>query len=386
MIVPNLDFRPNPDRAVYVHGPIDHQLIYTLTPQIIFLQNKNRSPITVYIDSPGGEVTSMEALLKVLRASNQDAAPPCRIITIVISSAASAAADLLSSGDYALAMPQSSLLYHGVRTTREIPLTVEDTSLLAQYLRILNETYAMELVQKIENRFMLRFLLSKNQFQKIREEEQKELTDTQCFLDIVNKNLSYEGQKIFATAKSRYGKYEQLLKTIKKIKADNKSVAKTEAGRLKAIIDFEVKNNRANKRWTFRMAGLTQVTDDFFLLNEHLDSAQSERLNRLCSQWGRFSLSVEDKSEIDGISDKEGKDKLLIQKVRPLLEPLWAFCVALCHALQGGENRLTAADAVWLGLIDEVMGDTSIPSLRMIAEYKEDPPPGSDQNQPPSSQ
>jgi hypothetical protein len=32
--------------------------------------------------------------------------------------------------------------------------------------------------------------------------------------------------------------------------------------------------------------------------------------------------------------------------------PFSSFFVALCHALQQSENKLTAIDAFWLGLID----------------------------------
>jgi hypothetical protein len=35
----------------------------------------------------------------------------------------------------------------------------------------------------------------------------------------------------------------------------------------------------------------------------------------------------------------------------------WCFFVTLCRALQDGENQLTAADAMWLGLIDTIRTD-----------------------------
>ena len=56
------------------------------------------------------------------------------------------------------------------------------------------------------------------------------------------------------------------------------------------------------------------------------------------------------------------------------MEPMWSFFVALCHALQEGENELTARDAYWLGLADEVMGEKGLPCMRMFAEYSPDPP------------
>jgi hypothetical protein len=317
----------------------------------------------------------MEGLWRLLTASNQDSAPACRIITVVTSRAASAAADLLSSGDYALALPQTTILYHGSRTFRDLPLTVEMTSALANFLRLTNETYATELVRKMESRFMFRFLLSKSYFDQIRQKKAPEqLTDTECFLEHISGSLSDRAKKLFETARQRRGRYDALLKAAQSSKASKhkRRLAKMEAIRIKAIVDFEVENNEGDKNWSFQGGGMTRLTDDFFLLNEHLASSQSDRLNRLCSQWGKFALSKDEQNEIDRASE-EKKDALLLQKVRPLLEPLWAFFVALCHALQEGENELTATDAFWLGLIDEVVGE-KLPCLRFIVEYQNDPP------------
>ena len=56
------------------------------------------------------------------------------------------------------------------------------------------------------------------------------------------------------------------------------------------------------------------------------------------------------------------------------MEPLSSFFVALCDALQEGENELTAIDAYWLGLVVEVFGE-QLWSLRAFEEYKPDAQP-----------
>jgi len=66
------------------------------------------------------------------------------------------------------------------------------------------------------------------------------------------------------------------------------------------------------------------------------------------------------------------RPKKMVEKARPALRPVWSFFVAFCHAMQEGENDLTARDAFWLGLIDEVIGEEGLPSYRMISEYKPD--------------
>jgi Clp protease len=102
VLISDQDFRPNPSRAVFVTGNIDQNLIDRLTPRIVSLQNQSRDPISVYIDSRGGIVASADLLLSLLTASNQDSAPPCRVITVVTSRASSAAATCLRWGNFAL--------------------------------------------------------------------------------------------------------------------------------------------------------------------------------------------------------------------------------------------------------------------------------------------
>lgn len=111
MIVPNPDFRPNPHRAIFVHGQINRELVQRLTPEIIRLQHQSREPITVYIDSEGGQIFYADSLSTLLTASDQDHSQQCRIITVVTGLAASAGADLLCSGGYALAHEGSTVFF-----------------------------------------------------------------------------------------------------------------------------------------------------------------------------------------------------------------------------------------------------------------------------------
>jgi enoyl-CoA hydratase/carnithine racemase len=57
-----------------------------------------------------------------------------------------------------------------------------------------------------------------------------------------------------------------------------------------------------------------------------------------------------------------------IQLAEKTIGPAWFFLVALCHCLQEGENELTAADAYWIGIVDEVYGEPSLWGSRQLAE------------------
>jgi ATP-dependent protease ClpP protease subunit len=383
LIKPNANYRPNPSRAIYLDGPIDDQLLSRLIPQILKLQGQSRAPITLYIlNSPGGQVAAMKNILQTLKLANQDSAEPCQLITVVTTKAQSAAADLLSSGDYALALPSSSILYHGVRTAGIIPalqpLTAERTSLLAHILRLTNDAYAMELARKTESRFMFRFIILRHQFKKVRDANRNAtLSDLDCFTELLSSRLSNPAKKVLKKAQERYKRYEPLFnKLIDKAKTTSgpERPANLEADRIKAIVDFEVESNKADPSWTFKDGGLTRLVEDFFLMAEYLESQNSERVRHWCLSLGRFALSQEELAELGKITDEKARDEKLIEKVQPPVLPLWMLFIALCHALQEDDNDLTAADAYWLGLVDEVWGDSSMITTRWFAEFEPDPP------------
>jgi hypothetical protein len=386
LIVPDPNFRLNAQRAIYVTGQIDDALVSRLTPQILRLQSANRLPISVYLDSPGGSVSSMETILRLLNLTDQDSSGPCNIVTAVTTRAASAAADLLSSGDYALAFPNSSILYHGLRTFEKNPLTLEVTSMLANALRVSNDYYAMALARKIEDRFSFRYVTVRSEFDKFRKDKAApSMSDLDCFVEIISTKLSDGAKKVWTKAKERHGRYRDLVDTVLKRKSAatiaKQSVAELEADHIKAIVAFELKNNKKNPKWSFRTEGLGRLADDFFLLNEYVTTYSSDRLKRWCTSFGRWTLPTKEAEEIDAIQDDKERSEKLVAKVRPILQPIWSFFVALCHALQEGENELTAIDAYWLGLVDEVVGESSLWTMRDLAEVQPDPPSDTEPNE-----
>lgn len=377
-----MNYRPNPSRAIYLDGPIDDQLLSRLTPQILKFQSQSRAPITLYVlNSPGGQVAVMKDILQTLKLINQDGAEPCQLITVVTTKAQSAAADLLSAGDYAIAYPKSTILYHGVRTPGLVPalqpLTAERTSLLAHILRLTNDAYAMELVRKTEGRFMFRFIVLRQTFQKVRDASPGvTLSDLECFTELLSSRLSGGANRVLKKAKERYKRYEPLFnKLIEKAKAAGgpELPAKLEAARIKAIVDFEVSSNKSDPSWTFKDGGLTRLVEDFFLMAEYLESQNSERVRHWCLSLGRFALSKSELAELEKIPDEKARNEQLIEKVQPPVVPLWMLFIALCHALQEDDNELTAADAYWLGLVDEVWGDATLLTTRWFAEFEPDP-------------
>jgi hypothetical protein len=315
----------------------------------------------------------METLLRLLNLTDQNLAAPCDIITAVTTRAASAAADLLSSGDYAIAFPGSTVLHHGIRRFERNPLTLESASLLGELLRVFNDVYAMRLAQKIENRFSFRYVTARSEFDAYREKNAAPaMGELECFIGVIEEHLSEDAKKLWKKAKERHGRYHDLIAIVfQRAGAPSENLARSQADVIKAIVDFEVMSNANNPEWNFRTGGVGRMVDDFFLLEEYVTTNNSDRLKEWCTSFGRWTLNAEQTAEVDAIPDEQAQLEKVIELVRPILQPVWTFFVALCHALQEGE-KLTATDAYWLGLVDEVIGEDFF-TIRNLEEYEPDP-------------
>lgn len=150
---PDPNYRENHKRALYLTGEISPETVAQLTPQIHALR-ESTEPITVYINSPGGNVVAADRLRTLIRMPDQDGIPR-RLITVVTDEAASAAADFLALGDYAIAYPSASIVYHGTRRPFGGVVTAESARSVASDLQRTNERFALRLADKVIGRIIL---------------------------------------------------------------------------------------------------------------------------------------------------------------------------------------------------------------------------------------
>ena len=94
-------------REIECVGTIDEATTYSLCQQIRQLANDDEhEPITIFFNSPGGEVQSGLAIYDVMQAV------PCPIRTVCLGMAASMAALLFVAGDERLMLPHSRVMIH----------------------------------------------------------------------------------------------------------------------------------------------------------------------------------------------------------------------------------------------------------------------------------
>ena len=99
------------DRIIFLGSPIDDVSANIIIAQLLFLDSQNsKEDILLYINSPGGSVTSALAIYDTMQFVKTD------VSTICVGIAASAAALLLASGAKGkrIALPNSEVMIHQV--------------------------------------------------------------------------------------------------------------------------------------------------------------------------------------------------------------------------------------------------------------------------------
>lgn len=97
------------DRIIFVGQPIDHNIANLVIAQLLFLEKQDpKKDITIYINSPGGVISSGLAIYDTMQLVKPD------VSTVVVGMAASMAAVLLAAGAKGkrYALPNSEVMIH----------------------------------------------------------------------------------------------------------------------------------------------------------------------------------------------------------------------------------------------------------------------------------
>jgi len=99
------------ERIIFLGSPIDDGVANTVIAQLLFLESEDsKKDIKLYINSPGGSVTSGMAVYDTMQYIK------CDVSTICLGTAASMAATLLASGapGKRFALPNAEIMIHQV--------------------------------------------------------------------------------------------------------------------------------------------------------------------------------------------------------------------------------------------------------------------------------
>lgn len=93
-------------RQIFVNGDIEENFGTWFTMVIRRLEGLSLDPITIWVNTPGGDVNSMFTFHDLVRAS------PCEVITIGIGQVCSAGVLMLACGNKRMVMPSCILMSH----------------------------------------------------------------------------------------------------------------------------------------------------------------------------------------------------------------------------------------------------------------------------------
>ena len=137
------------DRLVFIVGPVEDQMANLVVAQLLYLESENpNKDIHLYINSPGGIVSSGLAIYDTMQFIN------CDVSTICLGQAASMGALLLAGGtkDKRFALPHSRVMVHQPSAGYQGQVT--DISIHAEEVlalkRRLNEIMAKHTGQDLE--------------------------------------------------------------------------------------------------------------------------------------------------------------------------------------------------------------------------------------------
>lgn len=136
------------DRIIFLTGEIDDNTSNTIVSELLYLDSLNHEDIYLYINSPGGSITSGLAIMDTMNFIKSD------VRTICLGMAASMAAFLLSCGTKGkrFALPNSEIMIHqplgGVNgQATEIKIAAER---ILKLKKKLNEILSKNTNQKLE--------------------------------------------------------------------------------------------------------------------------------------------------------------------------------------------------------------------------------------------
>ncbi|HEX9890919.1 MAG TPA: ATP-dependent Clp endopeptidase proteolytic subunit ClpP [Actinomycetota bacterium] len=137
------------ERIVFLGTPIDDQIANLVMAQMLHLESEDpEKDINLYINSPGGDITSLFAVYDTMNYIKPD------VSTIVMGQAASAAAVLLAAGAKGkrYALPHSRVLIHqphGGAQGQAVDIEIQAKEIL-RYRKLLDEILSEKTGQTLE--------------------------------------------------------------------------------------------------------------------------------------------------------------------------------------------------------------------------------------------
>jgi len=375
-------------RSIYVKGEIDESLFQTLAPQILRLTERSSQPITLLIDSRGGSIEYAARILGLLRAPVHGRPRP-HIITVAIGDACSAAADILSEGDYVVAFRHARLLFHGTRAIREV--SRENVEAIEGALELEDVRAARRLAVSVFRRFLSLYAQHseqvaaafRNAHQNGNEEQDltdKRVVDVAALIGVLRRRIGGSAGEVLNRALDEMQRIKGILKLYKafvenKVASPIYQLDKPNAGRdrkewrmqlrvLEAVVAARLSGDGGRD---LRAGSFRVLEGDFLQVLALADGSWEDELLDLLLEHDGLFFSAKDQARIaamraltlkqfDDSDDAQAQLSGAVGRAYRKAEPLWQYVTTLCRLLNDGEHEMGPEEAWYMGLIDEVIG------------------------------
>lgn len=148
-------------------------------------------------------------------------------------------------------------------------------------------------------------------------------------------------------------------------KAKTKGRAAYEFRLLKHIVDFLERRTKSEPSSGIGNSTIAQLTDLYSLRKDYY-----ERFIKDCDDPDPLLMmlcSAEEVKASERLPEKDRTD-FLFSKGGGMLFSAWQLATTISANLVRGENSLSATDAYWLGLVEEVIGVPELPCRRILIE------------------
>ncbi len=357
-----LRYHPNSIRCARVYGGIKGAAALLMLKDIAALVAQSRAPITLYIRSPGGSLRSLAKFENILNSGN---CPP--IITVADGDVRSAAAYLVMMGHYAYIKPGARMAFHGARykTIRELKAVKKEDALgMFLHLNAKDAATANKLAEAAIHRLAHRYLAYRHSIKQCAGDADGKFARIGDFIKFTKKRMLSENSVRLVDDATGYAGMTFALSALtwRGPQIRNRQAPRTSSSikKLAALVSFKDyqlwgKNNRYEEH---------EILD---LLSNYAHLGNATRpeilplIKTLVATFGPCLLSTPSELHFAKLKQSASPEaeRYLFTATKDELWGLWCFASSLCRELLAQENSVTATEAYWLGLVDEVL-DTNL--------------------------
>ncbi len=264
-------------------------------------------------------------------------------------------------GHFAYARADANIIFHGTRYNVIRPLTKikkGDAISMGMLLDKQNRRIADNLSQAMVYRIVHRYLEYTNKAQShTGVASPHPAVGLHKFVKYLHAQLSSPQSK--AVLEQSFAFTKTILSLRKYFEQRNKEISGvTRAGQgrvFKAIISRKL-STPAKASWSLDETNVPGIMFDYLFFNELMAKDQTVLLKNLAKSFGSYFLSNNEAAAYKNITGGRFEaHSFLFDCVKDKIAVLWYFTMALTRRLLTGETNLSAVDAYWLGLVDEVL-------------------------------